>query len=187
MIFTVVAYATRRKSLEVPDSLPVMTNLSWAESYLGQLRALAGDRVLLFVGARGLVRDDAGRILLIRRTDNGVWAMPGGAMELGESIAECAVREVWEETGIRASAAEPFAIYSGAQYTYTNVFGDTYQLFLVAFELTGWTGELLPDPEEASAAGFFAPDALPEPLSRSTAETLADLATFTETGRLVMK
>lgn len=164
-----------------------MTSLSWTESYLGQLRALAGDRTLLFVGARGVVRDDAGRVLLIERSDNGYWSMPGGAMELGESIAECAIREVWEETGVRAAVATPFVIYSGPRYTYTNVFGDTYQLFVVGFELTDWTGEIVPDPEEATAAGFFPTDALPEPLSRSTGETLDDLATFLETGRLVVK
>jgi 8-oxo-dGTP pyrophosphatase MutT (NUDIX family) len=164
-----------------------MSNISWAESYLGQLRALAGDRTLLFVGGRGVVRDDDGRVLLIRRTDNGFWSTPGGAMELGESIAECALREVWEETGIRATEATAFAIYSGVEYTHTNVFGDSYQLFVVAFELTEWTGVLTPDPEEASDAGFFAIDALPEPLSQSTLETLADLESFTETGKLVVK
>lgn len=164
-----------------------MTSLSWAESYLGQLRALAGDRVLLFVGARGVVRDDAGRVLLIRRADNGIWSMPGGAMELGESIVECVIREVWEETGVRGTAATPFAVYSGPEYTYTNVFGDTYQLFVIAFELTGWGGRIEPDREEAVEAGFFPPGALPEPLSRSTVETLADLETFQQTGRLVMK
>jgi 8-oxo-dGTP pyrophosphatase MutT (NUDIX family) len=164
-----------------------MTNISWAESYLGQLRALAGDRTLLFVGARGVVRDDDGRILLIRRADNGLWSTPGGAMELGESIAQCAIREVWEETGVKAAEAAPFAIYSGVEYTHTNMFGDTYQLFVVAFELSAWSGELSPDPEEATDVAFFDADALPEPLSQSTVETLADLATFTETGRLVVK
>jgi 8-oxo-dGTP pyrophosphatase MutT (NUDIX family) len=164
-----------------------MTSLPWAESYLGQLRALAGARTLLFVGARGVVRDAAGRVLLICRSDNGYWSMPGGAMELGESVADCAVREVWEETGIRANEAHPFAIYSGPRYTYTNMFGDTYQLFITAFELTDWTGELMPDPEEATDAGFFSLDAPPDPLAGSVIETMADLAAFTETGRLIVK
>jgi len=164
-----------------------MTSISWAESYLGQLRALAGDRTLLFVGARGVVRDDAGRVLLMHRADDGFWALPGGAMELGESVADCAIREVWEETGVRAAAATPFALYTGPAYTFTNVFGDTYQLFVVAFELHDWTGEVNPDPAEATGAGFFAPDALPEPLARSTVESLADLAAFAQTGQVIVK
>lgn len=161
--------------------------MSWADSYLGQLRAAAGDRTLLFVGARGVVRDEAGRVLLIHRTDDGYWGMPGGSMELGESIADCARREVWEETGIRAEHAEPFALYTGPVYTYTNVFGDSYQLFMIAFRLLEWSGEVVPDPEEATEAGFFAPDALPGPLLPSVRETLGDLASFETTGRLVVK
>jgi 8-oxo-dGTP pyrophosphatase MutT (NUDIX family) len=164
-----------------------VASTSWTESYLGQLRALAGDRTLLFVGGRGVLRDDTGRVLLIRRTDNGLWALPGGAMELGESIVDCAIREVREETGLRAARAAPFAIYSGPGYTHTNTFGDTYQHFVVAFELSEWTGDLAPDPHEASDVRFFPPDALPAPLAASAAESVADLAVFAETGRLVLK
>ncbi len=49
--------------------------------------------------ARAVVFDDSGRILLIRRSDNHMWALPAGGMEPGESITECMAREVWEETG----------------------------------------------------------------------------------------
>ena len=164
-----------------------VSGVPWAESYLGRLRALAGDMPLLFVGGRGVLRDADGRVLLIRRVDNGLWALPGGAMELGESITDCAIREVWEETGLRAEGGTPFAIYSDPRYTRTNPFGDTYQLFVVAFALSGWTGQLAPDPEEATDAGFFAPQALPEPLAESAVESLADLAEYERTGRLVVK
>jgi 8-oxo-dGTP pyrophosphatase MutT (NUDIX family) len=65
-------------------------SVAWDESYQGQLRALAGDdRPLLFIGARCVVVDEDDRVLLIRRADNGEWALPAGAMELGESIGEC--------------------------------------------------------------------------------------------------
>jgi 8-oxo-dGTP pyrophosphatase MutT (NUDIX family) len=165
----------------------VADNIGWAESYLGQLRALAGDRVLLFVGARGVIRDVAGRVLLIRRADNGYWAVPAGAMELGESIAEAAVREVREETGLSATALTPFAMYTGAQYTHTNMYGHTYQLHITAFRIDAWQGELLTRTDETTDAGFFAPDALPEPLSGSVPEILADLAAFEAAGRLVLR
>ena len=46
-----------------------------------------------------VVTDDAGRILLIRRTDNGNWAPPSGAIDLGESMIDAAVRETLEESG----------------------------------------------------------------------------------------
>lgn len=164
-----------------------MTSISWAESYLGQLRALAGDRTLLFVGARAVVRDEQGRVLMIQRSDNGHWAMPAGAMELGESIADCAVREVWEETGLTAAGVTPFAFYTGPDYTFTNMYQDTYQLFVVAFRVDAWSGELLTVTEETTDAGFFPADAMPTPVGSTTAETLADLADFERTGRITLK
>jgi 8-oxo-dGTP pyrophosphatase MutT (NUDIX family) len=159
---------------------------SWADSYLGQLRALAGDRTLLFVGARAVLTD-AGHLLLIQRSDNGHWAMPAGAMELGESIAECAAREVWEETRLRARAVTPFALQTGPSYTITNLYGDTYQLFTVVFRVDEWDGELATVTDETTDAAFFPMDALPAPLSASVGETLDDLALFERTGRLVLK
>jgi 8-oxo-dGTP pyrophosphatase MutT (NUDIX family) len=61
----------------------------------------APDANSLVPSANAVVTDREGRrILMIRRSDNGNWAVPGGAMDLGESIAETAVRETLEETGI---------------------------------------------------------------------------------------
>jgi ADP-ribose pyrophosphatase YjhB (NUDIX family) len=164
-----------------------MAYLSWADSYLGQLRALAGDRTLLFVGARAVVRDASGRLLLIRRSDNGLWALPAGAMELGESIADCAVREVREETGLEALSVTPFVIYSGPAYTFTNMYGHTYQLFMMTFRVDEWAGELTRQTDETTDAGFFAVDELPSTPTAVLTETLADLATFERTGQLVIK
>lgn len=141
----------------------------------------------MFVGARAVVRDHSGRVLLIQRSDNGFWAMPAGAMELGESIAECAMREVREETGLRAGAITPFAFHTGPAYTFTNMYADTYQLFVVAFRVDQWAGELHRVTDETTDAGFFAPGEVPAPLSTSVTETLADLAAFERTGQLVLK
>ncbi len=165
-----------------------MASLSWAESYIGQLRALAGDRTLLFVGARGVIRDDAGRVLLVKRADNGAWVLPAGAMEVGESITDCAVREIYEETGLTAERLTPFAIYSNpSAYTLTNMYGDTYQLFIVAFRIDAWSGQLLTQTDETTDARFFAVDEVPVSPTSITQETLNDLATFERTGTLIMK
>jgi 8-oxo-dGTP pyrophosphatase MutT (NUDIX family) len=153
---------------------------------MGRLRAAVGGDVLLFVGARGIVRDDAGRVLLIRRSDNGYWALPAGAMELGESIAECAAREVFEETGLTVREATPFVLYSGGRHTHTDMYGHTYQLHVTGFRVDAWSGALVRQTDETTDAGFFAPDALPEPLSSSVPRILSDLAAFEHTGRLVL-
>jgi hypothetical protein len=78
-------------------------------------------------------------------------------------------------------------MYTGPAYTFTNVFGNTYQAFIVAFLLSDYTGDLVPDPEEATEAGFYGPDDMPSPLARSVTETLADLASFVATGVIVVK
>jgi 8-oxo-dGTP pyrophosphatase MutT (NUDIX family) len=165
----------------------VADNVGWHDSYLGKLRALAGDEeVLLFVGARCVLRDDTGRILLIRRADNGYWSLPAGAMEIGESVAENAAREVSEETGLIATDLTPFALYTGAKHIHANMYGHTYQLHVTAFRIDAWHGDLLRESDETTDAGWFAPDALPAPLSGSVPVTLADLAAFEATGRLVL-
>lgn len=167
-----------------------MTGLSWTESYLGQLRALAGERTLLFVGARSVVRDSAGRILLIKRSDNGHWAFPAGAMELGESIADCAIREVREESGLVATEVTLFALFSGPEYTSVNMFGDRYQVFSHAFRVDAWSGDLARVTDETLDARFVAPDDfgdLDAPLTRSVPETLAALAEYERTGRVTLR
>lgn len=63
-----------------------------------------------------VVEDEHGRILLIERTDNGNWSLPGGAMDLGESIAEAAVRETLEETGIRCEITGLVGIYTNPRH-----------------------------------------------------------------------
>ncbi|MBN2007028.1 MAG: NUDIX hydrolase N-terminal domain-containing protein [Anaerolineae bacterium] len=64
-----------------------------------------------FAVGDGAVIDGAGRILLIRRADNGLWAMPGGALETGETPAEGVAREVLEETGVQAEAVALVGVF----------------------------------------------------------------------------
>lgn len=71
------------------------------------LRAPVFSRPTPITTADAAIIDDQGSILLIRRADNRHWAMPGGATTVGETAAEAAVREAFEETGVRA---EPVAL-----------------------------------------------------------------------------
>jgi len=87
-----------------------MTHLSYEESYLGRLRKWIGKEKVIITAVRAVVFDDDGRLLLIRRRDNGRWAMPAGAMELDESVYGCLVREVFEESGLVVKVATLFAI-----------------------------------------------------------------------------
>ena len=68
--------------------------------------------ISLVVAASAVVTDGAGRVLLLRRSDSGNWALPGGTLELGESITECAVREVREETGLDVEVMGLVGVYT---------------------------------------------------------------------------
>jgi ADP-ribose pyrophosphatase YjhB (NUDIX family) len=63
-----------------------------------------------------IVVNHAGAILLIRRTDNGNWALPGGGIDLGESVAQAAVRETFEESGIECVITGIVGIYSDPKH-----------------------------------------------------------------------
>lgn len=66
--------------------------------------------------AVALVAREDGAVLLIRRTDNGNWALPGGAIEMNESVAEAAIRETFEETGIQIEVTGLLGVYSDPQH-----------------------------------------------------------------------
>ena len=70
----------------------------------------------LVPSANVIVTNDDGDMLMLRRTDNGNWAVPGGAMDLGESIADAAVRETKEETGIDCEITGLSGIYTDPRH-----------------------------------------------------------------------
>jgi ADP-ribose pyrophosphatase YjhB (NUDIX family) len=126
------------------------------------------------------VQDNEKRILLVKRSDNGDWVMPAGAMELGESILDCCKREVKEECGLDVVTAIPIKIESDPKYDFVTSYGDPYQTFRVVFLITEWEGELIKQTNETVDAAFFALDALPK-MPDIYHETLTDLRTFDST------
>lgn len=97
-----------------------------------------------------VVVNDDGKILLIRRTDNDNWAVPGGAMDLGESIRDAALREVREETGIDVEVTGLVGIYTNPRHVieYTSD-GEVRQEFSVVFKARPVGGELQTSSESA--------------------------------------
>jgi len=74
--------------------------MNWEESYIGKLRNFVGHQKLIVPSIRAIIEDTNGNILFIERKGEGRWSMPAGSIELDESIFECLVREVKEETGL---------------------------------------------------------------------------------------
>jgi len=107
-----------------------------------------------------VVADGDGRILLIRRTDNGNWALPGGAIELGESAVGAAVRETAEETGITCEVTGLVGIYTDPKpiihYTGND---EVRQEFCIVFTARPVAGEPTPS-SESSEVRWVGPDAV---------------------------
>lgn len=80
-----------------------------------------------------IVRDDAGRILLIHKTDNDLWALPGGGHEIGESIVDTVIREVKEETGYDVEVETLTGTYTNPHHVMAYDDGEVRQQFSLAF------------------------------------------------------
>lgn len=108
----------------------------------------------------GAVVDDDGRLLLIQRADNQLWAMPGGGIDMGETPAAAVVREVEEEAGL---LVEPVSLVGMWDSRFVGA-TDALQLYMFVIEcrVTG-VGEAT-HAHEVLDQGWFGPDELP-PLS----------------------
>jgi ADP-ribose pyrophosphatase YjhB (NUDIX family) len=124
-------------------------------SYLSDLRKVVGSRPLIVVGAGTIVLNEQNQVLLGHRTDNCFWGIPGGAMELGESLEQTARRELLEETGLQAGNLELLSVFSGKEFFYEYPHGD--QIYNVAaIYLTREVHSFLAaDKTETSELGYF--------------------------------
>jgi len=97
-----------------------------------------------------VVTNDAGEILMIRRTDNDNWAVPGGAIDLGESVAQAAVRETSEESGIECEITGIVGIYSDPKHVllYTSN-GEVRQEFSIVLTARPLSGQPTPSSESS--------------------------------------
>ncbi|GAA2333440.1 NUDIX domain-containing protein [Streptomyces cuspidosporus] len=80
-----------------------------------------------------VVRDEDGNLLLIHKTDNDLWALPGGGHDVGESIAQTVVREVEEETGISVVVEDIVGLYTDPQHVMAYDDGEVRQQFSICF------------------------------------------------------
>lgn len=87
----------------------------------------------MVVAASAVVTDDAGRILLQRRRDNNLWALPGGGMDLGDSLPGTAVREVKEETGLDVEITGLVGTYTDPRHIIEYSDGEVRRQFNVCF------------------------------------------------------
>jgi mutator protein MutT len=129
------------------------------------------DPVLLNFAAACVVRD--GAVLLQRRSDDGRWAFPGGALELGESAEEAVVREVAEETGVPVRVRSLLGVYTKYRHVYPN--GDVAQPITVFFRCVPIGGPVSGGDGETLEWRYLPLSEVPALMNRQHDDALADL------------
>lgn len=135
--------------------------------YILDLRKIegVGHRPLMMVACAVFLFNKDGQILLEQRADDGTWCVPGGSLELGETLEEAARREFQEETGLMLGELKLYNVISGeaSHFTYPN--GDEVYAVDVNFVCREYSGEMKKQESEVLALGFFDVEHLPETLN----------------------
>jgi ADP-ribose pyrophosphatase YjhB (NUDIX family) len=115
-----------------------------------------------------VVVNGAEEILMIRRSDNDNWAVPGGAIDLGESVAQAAIRETREESGIGCEITGLVGIYSDPRHVilYTSN-GEARQEFSIVLTARSVSGDPTPSQESKEVRWVPASDVLGLTMDRS--------------------
>jgi len=146
--------------------------------YIEDLREIIGNRPLILAGAVVGVIDAHGKILLQKRPE-GIWGLPGGLLELGESAEDAGRREVFEETGVELGQLQLVNVFSGKQYFRKLANGDEFYPVTIAYiskDIKNSTIRI--DGKESIDAGFFDPQELPKHTSPLVITMIHQYANF---------
>ena len=127
--------------------------------YIQEIRKYVGHSPIMVTSAMCIIYDKDKGILLEKRTDNGMWCVPGGAIELGETLEEALKREVKEETSLDIFNPKLFDVKAGVHMVYPNK--DEVYYTDVVYEINEYAGELKPD-EESEELVWTPIDKLPD-------------------------
>lgn len=133
--------------------------------YIETLREKIGTSPVIMPGANVIIINEKDEILLHHRTDRDWWGLPGGMMELGESLEETARREVFEEVNLTCESLELFNVYSGADLYYKYPDGNEVYNVTVTYLCRKFSGVIEVEATEGRDARFFGVDDLPSNLS----------------------
>jgi ADP-ribose pyrophosphatase YjhB (NUDIX family) len=125
-------------------------------SYLYDSRI--GQTAEVRVGCSAIIWDEQReKLLLTQRSDNGRWCLPGGALDPGENVEECCVREVLEETGLVVQIERLVGVYSTPHRITVYADGNRYQIISLSFEAKLVSGEMMLS-NETTNIGYFSLD-----------------------------
>lgn len=136
--------------------------------YIIDLRTKIGHDPIINVGATILVFDSNNELLLNLRSDTNNWGIPGGSKELNETLEECAIRELKEETNLEVKDLELVDILSGKEYYFKYPNGDEVDCVIALYVVKNYSGMLYINDRESTRLQFFSLDKLPELESRAS-------------------
>jgi ADP-ribose pyrophosphatase YjhB (NUDIX family) len=152
-----VAADIRAAAADHPEAVADAAGL--VEEWMDQVGEGVPGYVTPKVAVGAAVGNDKGELLLIQRSDSGVWLYPTGWCDVGYSAAEVVVKEVHEETGIEVEPVRLIAVLDGLRLGFTRI-----PLYSLVFYCRALGGELAAHPLECRDVGWFTTDALPSPL-----------------------
>ncbi|MFJ5766852.1 NUDIX hydrolase [Lysinibacillus sp. NPDC093210] len=129
--------------------------------YIKEIRGFVGTRPLILVGSTIIALNSNNEILLQHRSDTEEWGLPGGAMEIGESLEQTAARELFEETGLSANHFTFLELLSGPQLYFKYPNGDEVYNVISVFLAEETYGEIVMSDGESLDLKYFSAKDLP--------------------------
>lgn len=145
----------------------LMTQIIYGERISKQAKPRLGCSAVLF-------DEKHTKVLLTRRADNGMWCLPGGMIDAGESVAEGCEREVWEETGLRVHITRLTGVYSDPHHMVAYPDGNLAHIVVLNFEVELISGELRLSNETTGVDWFSVSEAMKMDLFHGHAEHIHD-------------
>ncbi|CAM4406399.1 NUDIX domain-containing protein [Paenibacillus phoenicis] len=132
--------------------------------YVKKMRKLIGHEPLLLCGASIILFNQLNQVLMLRRSDNGCWCFPGGAVDLGENTEYSVRRELFEETGLSVEELSIFGVFSGKELHYIYPNGDEVYIVDIVYSSNKFYGEINID-NESREYRFFDIEDIPAEIS----------------------
>jgi len=140
------------------------------ESYIKRIRELIGDEYLIVNATAAVIVNENREILLQKRSDNELWGLPGGLLEIDESIEEALIREVKEETDLSVAIKSFIGVFSNPFMRWKK--SDYAKVFAFAFEVEIKDGSLKVNDDESLEMRYFSYEELPPIHSMDTIEII---------------
>jgi len=130
-------------------------------NYVSSIREKIGHDLLILTGANVIILDDNNRVLLQKRK-SGSWGLLGGLLEIGETLEDAAIREVYEESNLKISDLHLVNVFSGPKYHFKLDNADEIYVITSVYYTREFKGELIADNNESLELQFFKLHELPD-------------------------